>query len=114
MKIIYICSPCRGNPPHTEAKIEENLMRAAEYCEDAANAGYTPVAPHLFFRQFLNDLDPEQRARGRRMGAELLPFCSEVWVFGNEISEGMAGEVEQARRLGLPVIYKNNEIGETP
>ena len=38
-------------------------------------------------------------------GLALLGLCDEVWVFG-DISSGMAAEIEEAKRLHKPVVYK--------
>ena len=38
-------------------------------------------------------------------GLALLALCDEVWIFteNGEISSGMKREIEEARRLGIPV-----------
>ena len=38
------------------------------------------------------------------IGIELLKFCDELMVCGDIISEGMAAEIAEAERLGIPVI----------
>lgn len=104
--IVYICSPLRGDPPYTDYKTKRNLLEAAEHCKNAAKAGHTPIAPHLYFNGFLNDRYPDQRRLGMKMGNELLRLCAEVWVFGKLISEGMKNEIALANEIGIPVIYK--------
>jgi len=47
MDKIFICSPYRGD----EKKNLENVKR---YCRDAAYDGI-PIAPHLYFTQFLDE-----------------------------------------------------------
>ena len=39
------------------------------------------------------------------MGLWLFASCEELWVFGEYISEGMRQEIEEAKRLGIPVKY---------
>lgn len=68
-----------------------------------------PIAPHIYFTQFLDDDDPQERRLGLDMGLELLKLCSELWVFGNRLSEGMKGEIENAKRLGIPIQYFNDK-----
>jgi len=98
MKHVYICSACRGD-------YERNMTAARRYCRQALEACVIPIAPHLYFTQFLNDADPDDRALGMSAGLELLKLCSEVWVFG-EPSEGMLAEIAAAHELGLPMLYK--------
>ena len=39
---------------------------------------------------------------GLSIGRELVLMCDELWAFG-EPTEGMRMEIEQAKRLGIPV-----------
>ncbi|MDN5289924.1 MAG: hypothetical protein PWQ06_163 [Anaerophaga sp.] len=97
MKLVYICSPLRG-------AIEENNKKAHRYCEYAAGCDVIPLAPHTIFTA-LQDTIPEQRAQGLKMGLELLKRCDEIWVCGDEISQGMQGEIDLATKLHIPTIY---------
>lgn len=98
MKMIYICSPLRGD-------IEMNIQRANRYCLFAAGQEVIPLAPHTIFTQWLDDNDQGEREAGMLLGIKLLAKCDEVWVFGSRISEGMAKEIEVAVSLGKPVLY---------
>ena len=98
MKLVYICSPYRGN-------IQENTAAAQQYCRDAYEKNCIPVAPHLYLPQFLDDDIPEERNLALHIGLRLINYCSEVWVHGSRISDGMRGEIEYARSAGKPVIY---------
>ena len=105
MKIVYICSPLRGDG--SPEAIRKNIQRARNYCEDALKERVIPIAPHIYFTQFLDDRIPEQRMLGLKMGLELLTVCHEIWVYGKyKISEGMQAEIDFAERIGLPVMYK--------
>lgn len=100
MKKVYICSPLRGN-------YEENIRNAALFCRAAIKKGYTPIAPHIYFPQFLDDSDESERAAGIKCGLEALEGCEEIWVFLNpgEIpSEGMWGEIKRAAELEIPIL----------
>ena len=57
MKLAYICSPCRGD-------YEKNIIKAQEYCREAMNDGLLPLAPHVYFTQFVDDTNPEERKLG--------------------------------------------------
>ncbi len=73
--LAFVCSPLRGD---TEA----NMERARGYCRQVFEAGYTPLAPHLIFTQFLRDNVPEERAAGMEMGAKLLKKCRVRGLYG--------------------------------
>lgn len=96
MQKVFICSPYRGD-------IEKNVAAAKRHARIAAVCGYCPVAPHLFFPQFLDDSDPQERILGITLGIEMMKDCDEVWLFGSNITSGMAYELEQVRKLGIPV-----------
>ena len=96
MKIVYICSPLRGD-------IYGNTMRAIGYCKQAVQRGLIPIAPHVYCQNFLDDALPEERAMGMRIGIELLKFCDALVICGTRISEGMAAEIAEAKRLKIPV-----------
>lgn len=51
----------------------------------------------------LDDSIPEQRELGIRMGLKLLEACSELWLCGSRISEGMQEELKAAWKHGVPV-----------
>lgn len=99
MRKVYICSPYRDDT-------EKNIEKAKKYCRQAIAERYLPVAPHLYFTQFLNDEDGEERRLGFEMGLELLHECLEVWVCGDTISGGMREEIEYAEQLGRPIVLK--------
>lgn len=98
MKLIYICSPFRGD---TAA----NTEAAQRYCRSAYEQNCIPVAPHLYLPQFLNDDEPKERDLALRIGLRLIDYCSEVWVHGDRISDGMRGEIDYATTTGKKVVY---------
>ena len=97
----YVCSPFRGN-------VERNTALAKQYCRQVYEAGYTPIAPHLYFTQFLDDNYPKERLAGMEMGIALLSQCRVLLVCGSDITEGMAAEVAHAKRLGIEVCALEN------
>ena len=86
MKIIYICSPLKGD-------YEKNIFNAKMYCREVAIQGNIPIAPHIYFTEFLDDTKQEERELGMKYGIELLKMCDELWVYGKP-SEGMQKEIE--------------------
>ena len=110
-KLVYICSPCRG-------ELEKNIAKAQGYCREAVELfpDVIPIAPHVYFTQFLNELEPAERAEGMEMGIALLDMCSEIWVYGmDNPSEGMKAEIEYAKEHGIAIrdaadIYTATEL----
>ncbi len=90
----YICSPYRGDVPANE-------HNARAYCRQVYEAGYTPIAPHLLFPQFLNAYIPEERKTGMEMAQHLLRRCHVLIVCGDTISDGMMCEILLALRLRI-------------
>ena len=106
-KKVFVCSPFRplSNDPQTrEAEKEDNLRRARQGCRMVSDLGYIPIAPHLYFPQFLDDGTEEERAIGIEMGLALLEKCDELWLFGDRITEGMAREIGRAAEQKIPII----------
>ena len=101
MKIVYVCSPLRGD-------IEVNIRNAREYCRKTVAMGFIPIAPHTIYTEYLDDREPAQRRQGLLIGLELLQKCDELWAFGTVTSEGMDKEIELAREYGIPV-YRIDE-----
>lgn len=92
MRFVFICSPLRGD-------FESNIEMAKEYARLATDRGLIPIAPHLYFPQFLDDNNAAERALGIKMGLQMLKMCDEFWIFGDNITEGMQLELDEWRRL---------------
>jgi dienelactone hydrolase len=103
--IVYICSPYAGD-------VEDNTRQAQRYCRYAVAKGYLPVAPHLFFPQFMDDSDRDERDLALFMGGVLLTKCVELWVFGSTISTGMALEIKKAQEKQKAVRYFTRDCRE--
>lgn len=98
MKKIFVSSPYSGD-------IETNVKNAIVYCKVVTRMGFLPIAPHLYFPQFLDDTDEVERSKGILMGCELMKDCDEVWVFGSRISKGMQQEIDFAEAINKPIQY---------
>lgn len=85
-KMVYICSPLRGN-------IRKNQANAKKYCKEAIKEGFIPLAPHIYFTQFLNDKKEDERNIGMKYAMEWLRLCDELWVYGKP-SSGMQKEID--------------------
>lgn len=105
-KKIFVCSPYRPTSKTEECRKDElmaNINRAKTACRILTTLGFLPLAPHLYFTQFLKDEDAQERNTGMKLGMRWLEDADELWVFGNTISEGMAAEIEKAHELNKPV-----------
>ena len=98
MKLAYICSPYRGD-------VKRNKAYARELVRWAIENGYTPICPHLYITEVLNDDNPAERKRGTLLGFYLLDAC-DVVIVGQKygISEGMSEEIKLGRGLGKQIL----------
>ena len=95
---VYICSPRAGD-------MDGNMEKSRRYCKFAVRSGAIPLAPHLLFPQFMDDTNPGERALAMFMNMVLLGKCDQLWVFGKNISEGMAAEIGKAEKRGMAIRY---------
>ena len=103
LKKIYVCSRLRGD-------VETNIENAKRYCEYVVKVcGAIPIAPHIYFTQFLDDSLDEERAFGTLAGLQLLSECDELWYFGDSISKGMVTEIIAAKEQSIPVRYVSDK-----
>ena len=93
MKKVYICSPLGGD-------VTANLERARQYARYVFSCGAAPVVPH-FYALVLDDGNPEERQLGMQAGKSLLWLCDELWIFGDEITEGMRREIDFCKNLNI-------------
>ena len=103
--VVYVCSPLSGD-------ILGNQEKARRYCRFVVESGGVPVAPHLFFPQFMDDGDEEERDLALFMNIVLLSKCAELWVFGETVSKGMSIEIEKARRKNKTVRWFTTDCEE--
>lgn len=103
--VVYVCSPLSGN-------MEENQEKARRYCRYAVNTGCIPIAPHIYFPQFMDDNTAKDWNLAMFMDIVLLSKCAELWVFGGHISGGMSIEIERAKRKGQLIRYFTEDCKE--
>ena len=103
MKKVYLCAPLGGD-------VRQNLNKVRDYTKYALLCGTAPVVPH-FYAQCLNDSIPKEREIGMAAGLSLLWFCDELWIFGDEITDGMRAEIQFCKNLNIPTrIIPDSEI----
>lgn len=103
--LFYICSPYRGV---TKEEVEKHIKYAKELTRTVLLHGFGVVTPHLYITNCLDDSNPEERKLGLVASLEILKKCDVIYVgqrYG--ISEGMAAEIKEAEKLGIPVFYRN-------
>lgn len=104
--LVYICSPYRGN-------IEKNIKNARKYSRFAIENKSIPLTPHLLYPQFMDDNNPDERYLATHtINYVLLGKCSEVWVFGTDVTEGMAHEITLAKKRKMTVRYFTENMEE--
>ncbi len=106
-KNVYICSPLRPvstDPILRANELIDNLKLAKDACTFAAIRSCEPIAPHLYYPQFLNDDDKYERALGMELGIKALRSCDELWIMSCRISSGMSAEIKTAKQFGIPVL----------
>lgn len=96
MKKVFIISNFKGD-------IEANIKKALYYGQIVIGTGRIPVVPYLYFKQFLNENNPNEKMKIVDMGLELMEDCDEVYLMGFDITEGMEFELDYARGLRIPV-----------
>lgn len=101
--LVYICSPYAGD-------IEKNTYRARAFSRFAVEKKYILIAPHLLCPQYLNE--ETERWLGLKMGIVFMGKCEEIWVFGDVVSEGMAAEIDKAKRMRKKIRYFTDDLQE--
>lgn len=105
LPLVYICSPYRGD-------VDTNVMRARRYSYFAVTENTIPITPHLLFPQFMDDDIPSQRKLAMHFNYVLLGKCSQLWVFGDVISEGMKYEINLAKKRFMKIRYFDSSCKE--
>ena len=104
--LVYICSPYRGDT-------EKNTEKARKYSRFAVESKAIPMTPHLLYPQFMDDSNPEERYLATHViNYVLIGKCQEVWVFGEDISEGMGREIALAEKRRMKIRYYTETMEE--
>lgn len=88
--LVYVCAPYAGN-------IKQNKKLAKLYAQIVYSLNYMPLTPHFLF-PFLNDNNPKEKYDAMSMDIILLSKCDEIWIFGDDMSEGMKKELQIAEK----------------
>ena len=98
--VVYICSPYRGD-------VDANTEKARRYCRYAADRGYVPIAPHLLLPQFVDE--ETEREAAIESDLAILERCDELWVCGEDITDGMAAEIASASDRNMKTRFVKEE-----
>ena len=101
MKLVYIAGPYRAK---TVWQVEQNIIAAQAVAAQVLGVhGLFPICPHLNTRHMEGLADDDHMIAGTM---ELMRRCDAVIVTADwKRSAGTRGEVEEAVRLRLPVLY---------
>lgn len=103
MKVIFISHPFRGDPAGNGERVRRICAGLKEAC--------VPLAPHLLLPAYIDEATERPLALAHCL--RLVAAADEVRVYG-EATEGMALEIAEARRLGIPVIYVDDGKRDDP
>lgn len=98
--IVYICSPYSGD-------VDRNIEKACRYSRLAVDEGYVPITPHLWMPLFISE--ETERETAISLGLRLIDVCSELWVCGDVISNGMRREMAYAAETGTIIKHLKEE-----
>ena len=105
MQIAYIAGKYRDTYPY---QIQENIDRAKEVAKEVWKAGHVAICPHLNSINF-EGINTEQHFIDGTL--EILRRCDAlILVPGWETSQGTLGEIKEAEKLRIPVLYSVDQF----
>ena len=103
LKKVYICAPLTDQS-------EKDLIQAKRYAGYALKCGTAPVVPH-FYAECLPGSRKQLRELIRATALSLIWVCDEVWVFGDQLTDGMSAEIRHAKALNINIrTFSDKEI----
>lgn len=94
--------------------MEANRKYAIEACKDCLHRKEVPYASHLFFPQFLNELEPVEREAGLTAGYALWWNAMKIAFYVDRgWSPGMERAHRRAKKLGFMIEIRSLENGAT-
>lgn len=103
MRLVVLESPYAGDT-------ECNVAYARACVADSLSRGEAPIASHLLYTQpgILDDGLPSERALGISAGLAWVLRADAMVVYTDRgISSGMNAAISFARKVGIPVEYRN-------
>lgn len=103
LKKVYICAPLTDQP-------EKDLEQAKRYAGYALKCGSAPVVPH-FYAECIACTRKQLRELIQATALSLIWVCDEVWVFGDQLTDGMSAEIRHAKALNINIrTFSDKEI----
>ena len=103
LKKVYICAPLTDQP-------EKDLAQVKRYAGYALKWGTAPVVPH-FYAECSPSTNKQLRQLIQATALSLIWVCDEVWVFGDQLTDGMSAEIRQAKLLNINIrTFSDKEI----
>ncbi len=99
MKLAYICVPNDGD----WNAYRERSARCAMF---TMARGFVPIDPLAMYGSLSLMLTPVTQIIAGELACQLMAHCDELWIFGDEILPHMEGAVVIAKKMGLPVVYR--------
>ena len=90
---VYICASSNGD-------VKKSIQRAMLYTKFALKSNVAPITPQ-FFALSLDYNKKDERAIGQSAGINLLWYCDEMWIFGEEITDEMKAEINFCKNLNI-------------
>jgi|GEM_PF-1614812 len=103
-KMVFIAHPISGD-------VENNCRRVLEICRQIHTKEVIPVFPRFTWSQYLGD-SPEDKELAVAVNEAYFRSgaVDELWVYGDEISDGMKREIRLAFELGIKVVPKSELV----
>ena len=79
----------------------ENTEKAARWCRQVYDAGFSPVCPLLFLPLFLKDSIPQEHKDGIDMARDYLRRSRVLVVCGGKVDETVKNYIATAERLRI-------------
>lgn len=100
--LVYLAAPYRARTPW---EIEQNVQFAQRIGHFMMINGISPIVPHVMYGSYIGGAITEQRVI--ETVKEIMRRCDAVYVAGMgwAVSAGIKGELEEAKRIKIPVFY---------
>jgi len=103
-KMVFVAHPISGD-------VENNCRRVLEICRQIHTKEVIPVFPRFTWSQYLGD-SPEDKELAIAVNEAYFRSgaVDELWVYGDELSEGMIREIRLAHELGIRIVPKSDLV----
>ena len=103
LPLIYVCSKYSGDTA-------SNTESAKRYSRFVVEQSAIPFAPHLLLPLYM--CEESERELAMLMDMVFLEKCDELWVFGEDVSEGMRREIAKAEEIHKRIRFFDNACNE--